>query len=310
MSSINPKDINIDNLTIPSLEDSQRQPGFRSCKPMYNDKNLFILTHEVYLPFGLSAPRPEKNVKKWSLPISEKTNGVITDRNKTFFSKHEELDQYLLNYVMTNAKEFFGHETLKSKDFYEGNQNLTPKVDSEHPEKTEKYGRNISPTITTDDTTGKFINFEAMVINPEWQPKTIYNHATKKHEPNPKYDASIPRYLSIDPMTIVPKSMGYVTYQLQTVYSVNKKAFGYTWVARSVVITRFGSEPVPLPDLDIYDDEQPGLDEALANMDMPKRQREEEEEAPVPVIEEEEEEQPQKKSKTEKIPKTKGKKNE
>ena len=329
---IRPIDINLDLLNVPKLEASKKQPGFRSSKPMHNGKTLFIQTHNVYFPFGISPPNPEKNVKKWSIPISEKTNGVITPLNAQLFNKHIELDEWLMNYAMTNHKEFFDHPVVKSRDVYEEHLNHTVKSDK-NPEKTEQYGRRIAPTIMTDEETGRFQELEVIIVNPAWQPPTIINPKTGKRIPNPEYDASIQHYLPVDPLSVVAKSMGEVLYEKKSVYSVNHKAFGYTWVARRIVVTRFGEEPAPEHDADLYAEHvDMEFDDALANMEMPtggKREREEEEEVSdepsTPIKKSKVEEEPitpadskpdastpsaPKRSKIEKIPKTKGKKNE
>lgn len=286
-------DIHVVNLTIPKLEASKKTPAYCSSTPTYNGKTLFITTHEVFFPFGISPPNLEKKIKKWSLPISEKTNGIITPQNQELFSMHDQLDDHLMKHLMENPKYNFGHETVKSLDVYEGNLNRTAKSDKEHPEKTEQYGRRIAPIIMTDEKTGHFQEFQTMIKNPE------YNSKTNK---------DVPKYLPIDPMSIVPRSMGYVTYKLQSSYIFGKRAFGYTWVVSSVVVTRFGADPAPEPAIDSDEEE---MDNALATMEMPtngnKREREEEMEEqapPEPNIEEEPEPTP-KKSKTVKIAKKK-----
>jgi hypothetical protein len=319
---IKPIDINLDLLYVPKMELSKKQPGFYSSKPTHNRKTLFIQTHDVYFPFGISPPNPEKNIKKWSIPISEKTNGDITPLNAQLFNKHIELDEWLMNYAMANHKEFFDHPTVKSRDVYEEHLNLTVKSDK-NPEKTEQYGRRIAPTIMTNEETGRFQELEVMTINPEWQPKYIPNPKTGKYIPNPEYDASIPEFLPADPLSIIPKSMGRVTYELKSTYCVNHKAFGFTWVARKIVVIRFGEDPAPDPDMNLYA-EPMEFEDALANMEMPtggKREREEEEvsnepstpkEPSTPADSKPDTATPSapKRSKIEKIPKTKGKKNE
>jgi hypothetical protein len=82
-------------------------------------------------------------------------------------------------------------------------------------------------------------------------------------------------------------------------------------------VTRFGEDPAPDPDVDLYA-EPVEFEDALANMEMPepstplKRSRVEEEEPSTPADSKPDSSTPSapKRSKIEKIPKTKGKKNE
>jgi hypothetical protein len=93
-------------------------------------------------------------------------------------------------------------------------------------------------------------------------------------------------------------------------------------VARKIVVIRFGEDPAPDPDMNLYA-EPMEFEDALANMEMPtggKREREEEvseepstpKEPSTPADSKPDTATPSapKRSKIEKIPKTKGKKNE
>src|SRR6188768_3687208 len=146
--------IDWNDLEIPPLVESKKQIGYRASTPtLKGGKQVIIQAPMGTFPFGVSPPKPEKNIKKWSISLAKMDNGATKPIMEEFFSKMEEFDEFLINYAHKNSKEFFGKqlglETVR--EFY----NKVVKIDDD-PANAAKYGPRISPVIGYNEETRKF----------------------------------------------------------------------------------------------------------------------------------------------------------
>ena len=240
---MNFRDFKFSDLSIPTLEASPTQPGYKSSKPTLKGtgKSVMLQVPLSLLPFGASPPNPEKKILKWSLPIArDEAVGVTRPINKEFFDKMQSLDESLAQFASDNAKMFFGTDK-KSYEICWEFLNKTLKWDK-NVEKREKYGPRIQPGLMHDDETDTFA--QITVTNPKKQPIGVRD--------------------------VLSKSKGYVTIELTSIYSVAEKAYGWTWATRRIDIVQVDQNQAPEPDRNMYGDCPEIPDEAFMNIVIPE----------------------------------------
>ena len=249
---MNINNIDWNKLVVPALEESKKQPGFKSCNPTYEGKPLQIQTGISYLPFGASPPNPEKKILKWSLPIARDHNGKpFSAVTATMFGKLEAFDQWVIQYIFENPLPFFG--VAKKRDIVEEFYNKTSKYDKK-PENAAKYGPRFSPVLPFVEETKAFKDITCLDVNGT----------------------------PIGPENIKRGTQAIIIYELASIYSVAGKACGATWNVRSIRIVRHASNEAPAIDISMYGEEA-AFEQALLELPIPeggtiKRDREEEEE--------------------------------
>lgn len=208
--------------------------GFSSCKP---ESSVILQLPNLFLPFGLSEPNPEKGINKYSLPISlGGPNPKPIERE--LLTKLEAFDEWLAEYASKNAQQFFG-VAKKSVEVCRELMNPTVKLDK-NPENAAKYGPRVAPSVQhTED--GGFYNTECRDV-----------------------DNTVMRVTDIK-----RQSSGYVQIELTSLYSVGGKAFGATWVVRAVRITAHAAHAAPPIDVDMYGD-CPNFEAALLALPIPE----------------------------------------
>jgi len=233
--------IDWNNLEIPPLAKSENQVGYWASTPTLDGgKQANIQAPMGLFPFGTSPPNLDKNVKKWSISLAKTDNGVTKPIMEQFFSKMEELDEFLVNYAHKHSKDFFGKqlplETVRA--FY----NPVLKYDKD-PVAAAKYGPRIAPTVGYNEETHTFDDIPCKNID-------------KKDLPIDK----VPR-----------RSKGILQFRLGQVYCVNQKAFGVTLFVTRVDLIILSQEQAKEPNLDAYDD--PEMTAALLAYKFPEQQQ-------------------------------------
>lgn len=249
---MNINNVDWSKLVIPALEESKKQPGFKSCSPTYDGKPLLIQSGISYLPFGASPPNPEKKILKWTLPIArDLRNAPFSAITTTMFEKLDVFDQFSIQHIFENPLPFFG--MTKKRDIVEEFYNKAVKYDK-NPVNAAKYGPRFAPVLPFIEETKSFKDITCMDVNGT----------------------------PIDPATIKNGTQAIIIFELASFYSVAGKACGATWIVRSIRVVRHASNEAPPIDISMYGEEA-AFEQALLDLPIPegrgiKREREEEEE--------------------------------
>ena len=254
---MNFRNLNWETLKFGAMTPNPNQPGFSSCKPV---NPVIIQLPNLFFPFGVSEPNPEKKITKYSLPISLGVVATASPIERELLAKFEQGDEWLPKYAASHSDEFFNGKK-KSIEVCKELYNPIVKVD-QNPEKALKYGPRLSPEVKHSSETGDFYSIECRDTD-----NTL-----------------------IKPTDIKRGSRGYASIELTSLYSVAGKAFGATWVVRSVRITQHAATQAPPIDLNMYGDCPAELEADMhAVLDdyeknaQGKREPEESKEAPTPA---------------------------